>query len=145
MPANPNTDTKVTQKAAITTNGNYPIVLANSTATTEVTDTVNKASTLTYNPSTKVLTAGNLNLTAASEFKFIDKNNNVGATINKDGIVVGGDVATSSTSLNSLKNDFTTFVSGAITGVTAGTGLSGGGSAGDVTINHSNSVTAGTA
>lgn len=58
LPTDNNTDTKVTQAAAITTNGNYPIILGYSTSTSSVTDTVNKASTLTYNPSTKVLTAG---------------------------------------------------------------------------------------
>lgn len=48
-------DHKVTQAAAITTNGNYPILLGNTTATTDITATVNKASTLVYNPSTKKL------------------------------------------------------------------------------------------
>ena len=51
----PNTDTKVTQNAAITTSGAYPILLGNSTVTTAITDTVNKTSTLTYNPSTRNL------------------------------------------------------------------------------------------
>lgn len=50
-----NSDTKVTQAAAITTSGDYPIILAYSTATTSITNTVNKTSTLTYNPGTKVL------------------------------------------------------------------------------------------
>ena len=48
-----NSDTNVTQAAAITNAGAYPIILANSTATTAVTGTVNKTSTLTYNPNTK--------------------------------------------------------------------------------------------
>ena len=48
-------DHKVTQAAAITTSGNYPILLGNTTATTAITATVNKASTLVYNPSTKKL------------------------------------------------------------------------------------------
>lgn len=52
-----NTDTKVTQNAAITTSGAYPILLGNSTATTAITDTVNKTSTLTYNPNTQILTS----------------------------------------------------------------------------------------
>lgn len=55
-----NTDTKVTQNAAITTAGEYPIILGNSTATTAVTNSVNKTSTLTYNPSTQILTTPNL-------------------------------------------------------------------------------------
>ena len=55
-----NTDTKVTQNAAITTAGEYPVILGNSTATTAITDNVNKTSTLTYNPSTQILTTPNL-------------------------------------------------------------------------------------
>lgn len=54
-----NDNNAVTQAAAITTAGAYPIIIANSTATTAVTGSVNKTSTLTYNPSTKaLLTAG---------------------------------------------------------------------------------------
>lgn len=52
-----NSDTKVQQDAAITTAGEYPVILAYSTATTKVTNAVKKTSTLKYNPSTKVLTA----------------------------------------------------------------------------------------
>lgn len=52
-----NTDTKVTQNPAITTSGEYPILLAYSTATTSATNVVNKTSTLKYNPSTQILTA----------------------------------------------------------------------------------------
>lgn len=52
-----NSDTKVEQAAAITTAGEYPVILAYSTSTSKVTNTVKKASTLTYNPSTKILTA----------------------------------------------------------------------------------------
>lgn len=52
-----NSDTKVEQAAAITTAGEYPVILAYSTSTSKVTDTVKKTSTLKYNPSTKVLTA----------------------------------------------------------------------------------------
>lgn len=51
------TDTKVTQNAAITTAGEYPVILGNTTSIAEITDAVNKTSTLKYNPSTKVLTA----------------------------------------------------------------------------------------
>lgn len=57
MPANPNTDSKVEQAAAITANGEYPVILAASTATTAVTSNVNKAAGFTYNPSTGVLTS----------------------------------------------------------------------------------------
>jgi len=57
LPASGNTDTKVTQAAAITTNGEYPVLLAYNTATTATTNTVNKTSTLKYNPSTGALSA----------------------------------------------------------------------------------------
>lgn len=50
-----NSDTKVTQAAATTEDGNYPILLGYAASTAAVTQTVKKASTLTYNPSTKVL------------------------------------------------------------------------------------------
>lgn len=46
----------VIQNAAISTNASYPVILGGSTATTSYTGAVNKASTLTYNPSTGVLT-----------------------------------------------------------------------------------------
>ena len=52
-----NSDTKVQQDAAITTNGEYPVILAYSTSTSKVTNTVKKTSTLKYNPSTQILTA----------------------------------------------------------------------------------------
>lgn len=58
MPSMSGSDTKVTQGAAITTSGAYPLILGYSTATTAVTNTVNKTSTLTYNPSTQALVAG---------------------------------------------------------------------------------------
>lgn len=56
-----NSDTKVQQNAAITTAGEYPVILAYSTATSKVTNAVQKTSTLTYNPSTKILTAPTFN------------------------------------------------------------------------------------
>lgn len=58
-----NTDTKVTQSAAITTAGSYPVLLGYSTATTAVTNTVNKSGKLLFNPSTGVLTATEINAT----------------------------------------------------------------------------------
>lgn len=63
MPANPNVDTKVTQSASISTNGNYPVLLGYSTATTAVTNTVNKSSKLLFNPSTGKLTATTIDAT----------------------------------------------------------------------------------
>ncbi len=57
-----NTDTKVTQAAAITTNGSYPILLGYNTGTAAVTNSVNKASALTYNPSTKQMKIGAANI-----------------------------------------------------------------------------------
>lgn len=56
-----NTDTKVQQNAAITTAGEYPVILAYSTSTSKVTNAVNKTSTLKYNPNTQVLTAPTFN------------------------------------------------------------------------------------
>lgn len=57
------TNDKVQQNAAITTAGNYPILLATSTATTLQTNTVNKTALFTYNPSTKLLQTGALGVT----------------------------------------------------------------------------------
>ena len=59
-PADSDTDTKVTQSAAITNSGNYPVLLGYNTSTSAVTDTVNKTATLNYNPSTSALTTGNI-------------------------------------------------------------------------------------
>ena len=56
----------VTQNAAMTTAGAYPVILAYNTGTAAVTNTVNKASTLTYNPSTKKLHTPIIELTSAS-------------------------------------------------------------------------------
>ena len=53
-----NTDTKVQQNAAITTNGDYPVLLAYSTSTSKVTNAVQKSSSLKYNPNTKALVTG---------------------------------------------------------------------------------------
>lgn len=76
LPSDKNTDTKVTQSAVITTAGEYPIILGYNTATTAVTNTVNKTSTLTYNPNTKILTAptfkGALTGNADTATKFKD-------------------------------------------------------------------------
>ena len=59
-------DTKVTQNAAITTAGAYPVILAYSTATAAVTNAVNKAAAFTYNPSTQKLHAPIIEVTTAS-------------------------------------------------------------------------------
>lgn len=77
-----NSDTKATQAAAITTAGEYPVILGYSTATTAETNTLNKTTTLKYNPSTKVLTAptfkGNLTGNADAATKATqDGNGNV--------------------------------------------------------------------
>ena len=55
---------KVTQNAATTTNAEYPIILASGTSTTAMTDTLNKTSTLKYNPSTGALTTKKMILSA---------------------------------------------------------------------------------
>ena len=59
-----NSDTKVTQAAAITTSADYSIILAYSTATTAVTNTVNKTTTLKYNPGTQALTVPNVTVSS---------------------------------------------------------------------------------
>lgn len=63
------TDVNVTQEAAITTDGDYNVIVGHSSNTSQETDTVNKAGGLTYNPSTKKLTTttfvGNLEGTAS--------------------------------------------------------------------------------
>lgn len=64
--AAPTGDHKVKQNAAITSSGAYPIILATSTATTEQIESVNKTSTLTYNPSTQRLHAPILEVTSSS-------------------------------------------------------------------------------
>lgn len=60
LPASGNTDTKVTQAAAITatTSANYPVMLGYSTATTAVTNTLNKSAKLLFNTGTGALTVG---------------------------------------------------------------------------------------
>lgn len=63
-----NTDTKVTQAAVTTSAGNYPVMLGYSTATSEVTNTLNKTALLHYNPSTKLLQTGALGVTATTGY-----------------------------------------------------------------------------
>ncbi len=55
---NNDTNTYVQQNAVITTANAYPVILAYSTATTKVTNTVNKCASFTYNPSTNALITG---------------------------------------------------------------------------------------
>ncbi|MBR2506803.1 MAG: hypothetical protein IKB70_07800 [Bacilli bacterium] len=84
------TDTKVTQKAAISTDGEYPVILANSTVTTEETNTVNKTNTLKYNPSTKTLTTDTIDINSLKlnqdVYHFTDADGDIIATINSSGI-----------------------------------------------------------
>ena len=47
---------KVTQNAAITTDGSFPLLLSKSTNTTVETDTINKQGSLFHNPNSKTLT-----------------------------------------------------------------------------------------
>lgn len=65
-----NSDTKVTQGKATTAATEYPVLLAYSSSTASVTNTVNKSSSLKYNPNTKILTVptvkGNLTGNATS-------------------------------------------------------------------------------
>lgn len=90
-----NSDVNVTQAAAITTAGAYPVILANSTATTAVTGSVNKTSTLTYNPNTKALvTGGTVNgyTLAAASAKGVDTS--ISATSTSTNLPTSAAVAT---------------------------------------------------
>jgi hypothetical protein len=60
LPSSGNTDTKVTQSAPITatTSANYPVMLGYSTATTSVTNTLNKSLKLLFNTGTGNLSIG---------------------------------------------------------------------------------------
>lgn len=83
LPASDNTDAKVEQKAAMTTAGAFPIILAAATATTATTTYVNKSANLTYNPSTKALnTGGTVNgyTLAAASAKGVDTSIAEGST-----------------------------------------------------------------
>lgn len=51
-------DTKVTQSAVITTDGNFPLLLGYSTTTTAVTNAVKKAASLLFNPGKGILQVG---------------------------------------------------------------------------------------
>lgn len=78
-----NTDTKVEQKAAITTSGAFPVILACSTATTASTSYVNKTTNLTFNPGTKMLSTYGLTIsnTSAGQIKFSRESGNNYITI----------------------------------------------------------------
>lgn len=139
IPSNPNTDVKVKQLAAITTAGAYPIILAYSTATTEETNSVNKTSTLTYNPNTKALVTGGTvdgyTLAAASAKSVVTS------------IDTSASLPTSNAVKTFVENKGYTTNTGTVTKVIAGTGLAIGTTAqGEFTtsgtINHTNSVTA---
>ena len=71
-----NTDTKVTQAAAITatTSASYPVMLGYSTATTAVTNTLNKSAKLLFNTGTGELTVG------------------TGSTVGSGKLIVDGDI-----------------------------------------------------
>ena len=71
-------DTKVTQAAAIGTYGAYPVLLGYNTETTAVTNTVNKTSTLTYNPNSQQLSVPYITTTEVgeSDAEFLRFDNN---------------------------------------------------------------------
>lgn len=88
-------DTKVTQNAAGSTNGSFNILLAQTAGNTSAeTGVVNRATNLTYNPSTKALSAGGA-VTASGEI--------TGSSIKKSGgtseqiLMADGSVATAIT------------------------------------------------
>lgn len=63
-----NTDTKVTQAKVTTSSTEFPVILAFDASTTTVTNTLNKTSTLKYNPNTQVLSAPKLKVTETSSY-----------------------------------------------------------------------------
>lgn len=141
-----NSDTKVEQSAAITTDGEYPVILAYSTSTSKVTNTLKKSSTLKYNPSTKVLTAPTFkgNLTG---------NADTASNIAWSGVTEKPDYYDAK-AITSIKRSGTTFTATHLDGTTstftqqdnnttysAGAGLS----LDSTTFKHSNSITAKTA
>jgi hypothetical protein len=73
LPSSGNTDTKVTQAAAITatTSASYPVMLGYSSTTSAVTNTVNKSAKLTFNTGTGELIVGT-GSTAASGKLTVD-------------------------------------------------------------------------
>ena len=101
-----NTDINVQQNAAISTNGNYPVMLGGTTATTAITGTLNKSSSLTYNPSTGALSASS----------FIGDGTSItNISADKVTLQLTGDVTGSVTANNSITTTLKT------TGVTSGT------------------------
>lgn len=60
-----NSISKVTQNAAVTNNIDYPVILGYDSNAATVTNTVNKASTLKYNPSTGILSTNNIVLASS--------------------------------------------------------------------------------
>lgn len=56
---------KVTQNAVVTNNVDYPVILAYDSNTAKVTNTVNKANSLKYNPSTGILSTNNIVLVSS--------------------------------------------------------------------------------
>jgi hypothetical protein len=105
-----NSDTKVTQNAAITTAGEYPVALAYSTSTSKVTNVLNKTSTLKYNPSTKILTAptfkGDLDGTATNATNDEDGNNITDTYETKANAITG--LSVSGKTITYTKGDGTT-------------------------------------
>ena len=73
-------DYKVQQNAAITTAGNYPVILATSTSTTLQTNSVNKTALFTYNPSTKLLQTGALGVTTGVGYTTVVPTTTTGYT-----------------------------------------------------------------
>ena len=115
------TDTKVTQNAAITTAGAYPVILAASTATAATTSTVNKTSSLTYNPSTKALVTGGTvdgyTLAAASAKGVTDNTSNADVTSADTNLITGRTLY-----YQLAKKGYTTNT-GTVTSITPGNGL----------------------
>ena len=93
-------DTKVTQGKATTAAIEYPVLLGYSASTASVTNTVNKSSSLKYNPNTKILTVptvkGNLTGLATSATYATSANSANKATSDANGNNIANTYATKS-------------------------------------------------
>lgn len=111
----PTGDHKVKQNAAIASSGAYPIILATSTATTEQIESVNKTSTLTYNPSTQRLHTPILEVTSSSygavlpesgtEGQLFFQTSDVDQTPDNRYVKKAGDTMTGALKINGMTGD----------------------------------------
>lgn len=76
----PESDIYVEQNAAITSPGNYPVLLASDTSTDTRTGKVNKAGAFTYNPSRRLLQTGALGVASNTGYTTVVPTTTAGYT-----------------------------------------------------------------